>query len=165
MQPNYTLNSTNLPVPINLEKLQCFRIARINPHAHVHTFSDNVIQEFNWSSFEWYSFNYLHISVSQRARLVLAAKGIEYERVNINLKDKPEWFLELNPRGTVPVIEHPDGRVIYESAICCGRYHYDVEIKYIPPWSAWGCISRVIMSYRKSSIKPPSPGGEGAYLI
>ena len=68
-------------------------------------------------------------TVFQRARLVLAAKGIEYERVNINLKDKPEWFLELNPLGKVPVIEHPDGKVIYESAICCGRYYYhDVEI-------------------------------------
>ena len=66
---------------------------------------------------------YLNISVLQRARLVLAAKGIEYERVNINLKDKPEWFLKLNPHGTVPVIEHPDGRVIHESAICCGGYY------------------------------------------
>lgn len=56
---------------------------------------------------------------AERARLVLAAKGIEYECVNINLKDKPEWFYELNPLGKVPVIEMPDGKVIYESAICC----------------------------------------------
>lgn len=58
----------------------------------------------------------------QRARLVLAAKGIPYECININLKDKPEWFFELNPGGKVPVIEHPNGKVMYESAICCGRY-------------------------------------------
>ncbi|CAH3195019.1 unnamed protein product, partial [Porites evermanni] len=32
---------------------------------------------------------------AQRARLVLAAKGINYECVNINLKDKPDWFFEL----------------------------------------------------------------------
>ena len=57
----------------------------------------------------------------QRARLVLAAKGIEYECVNINLKDKPDWYLEMNPLGKVPTIEMPDGKVIYESAICCGE--------------------------------------------
>jgi len=56
---------------------------------------------------------------AERARLVLAAKGIEYECVNINLKDKPEWFLEINPLGKVPTIEMSDGKVIYESAICC----------------------------------------------
>lgn len=56
---------------------------------------------------------------AQRARLVLAAKGIDYECVNINLKDKPDWFLDLNPLGKVPTIEHPDGRVLYESTICC----------------------------------------------
>lgn len=56
---------------------------------------------------------------AQRARLVLAAKGIPYECININLKDKPEWFFELNPGGKVPVIEHPNGKVMYESAICC----------------------------------------------
>lgn len=56
---------------------------------------------------------------AERARLVLAAKGIEHECVNINLKDKPEWFFELNPVGKVPVIELPGGKVIYESVICC----------------------------------------------
>ncbi|CAH3121477.1 unnamed protein product [Pocillopora meandrina] len=56
---------------------------------------------------------------AQRARLVLAAKGIEYECVNVNLMDKPEWFIEMNPAGAVPVIELPDGKVLYESAICC----------------------------------------------
>ena len=63
-----------------------------------------------------------HIIYLQRARLVLAAKGINYECVNINLKDKPDWFFDLNPVGKVPVIEQPDGAVIYESPICCGRY-------------------------------------------
>ena len=51
---------------------------------------------------------------------MLAAKGIEYECVNVNLMDKPEWFIEMNPAGAVPVIELRDGKVLYESAICCG---------------------------------------------
>ena len=53
---------------------------------------------------------------------MLAAKGIEYECVNINLKDKPEWYFEMNPLGKVPTIEMPDGKIIYESAICCGKF-------------------------------------------
>lgn len=42
-----------------------------------------------------------------------------HEIVNINLKDKPDWFLEKNPFGTVPVLETSSGQVIYESPITC----------------------------------------------
>jgi len=37
--------------------------------------------------------------------------------VNINLSDKPDWFLALNPSGQVPTLEHDDGRVLSESLI------------------------------------------------
>lgn len=53
---------------------------------------------------------------AQRARLVLAFKKIPYETINISLKEKPDWFLEKNPKGMVPVLEQ-DGRIIYESLI------------------------------------------------
>ncbi|KAG8551740.1 hypothetical protein GDO81_004243 [Engystomops pustulosus] len=56
---------------------------------------------------------------AQRARLVLAAKGIKHEVVNINLKSKPEWFLEKSPFGVVPSLETSDGKIIYESPIVC----------------------------------------------
>ncbi|XP_051504631.1 glutathione S-transferase omega-1-like [Myxocyprinus asiaticus] len=56
---------------------------------------------------------------AQRARMVLNAKGIKYDTVNINLKDKPNWYLEKNPAGTVPALETPSGQVIYESLITC----------------------------------------------
>ncbi|XP_053547686.1 glutathione S-transferase omega-1-like [Bombina bombina] len=56
---------------------------------------------------------------AQRARLVLAAKGINHELVNINTKNKPEWFVEKNPFGVVPVLETSKGQLIYESAIVC----------------------------------------------
>ncbi|KAA0717955.1 Glutathione S-transferase omega-1 [Triplophysa tibetana] len=56
---------------------------------------------------------------AQRTRLVLHAKGIKHEVVNINTKEKPAWFLEKNPNGTVPVLETASGQVIYESAITC----------------------------------------------
>ncbi|XP_075072290.1 glutathione S-transferase omega-1-like [Mixophyes fleayi] len=56
---------------------------------------------------------------AQRARLVLLAKGIKHEVVNINLKNKPDWFFEKSPLGLVPSIETSDDKIIYESPIVC----------------------------------------------
>ncbi len=42
-----------------------------------------------------------------------------HDIVNINLKNKPDWFLEKNPLGLVPTLETPSGQVIYESPITC----------------------------------------------
>lgn len=61
------------------------------------------------------------ISPSQRVRLILAAKNIPSEEVNIHLKVKPEWFLSrINPYGQVPVLEH-EGKLIRESLIAFGE--------------------------------------------
>ncbi|KAB1270912.1 Glutathione S-transferase omega-1 [Camelus dromedarius] len=56
---------------------------------------------------------------AQRTLLVLKAKGIRHEVININLKNKPEWFFKKNPLGLVPVLENSRGQVICESAITC----------------------------------------------
>ncbi|KAI4550825.1 hypothetical protein MJT46_018332 [Ovis ammon polii x Ovis aries] len=56
---------------------------------------------------------------AQRTRLVLTAKGIRHEVININLKNKPEWFFKKNPSGLVPVLETSQGQLICESAITC----------------------------------------------
>lgn len=55
---------------------------------------------------------------AQRTRLVLAYKNIPHETVNVDLKQKPEWFLERNPLGLVPVLEQ-DSKVVYESLVTC----------------------------------------------
>ncbi|XP_005403840.1 PREDICTED: glutathione S-transferase omega-1 [Chinchilla lanigera] len=56
---------------------------------------------------------------AQRTLLVLLAKGIRHEVININLKSKPEWFFEKNPLGLVPVLENSRGQLICESVITC----------------------------------------------
>ncbi|XP_030058641.1 glutathione S-transferase omega-1 isoform X2 [Microcaecilia unicolor] len=56
---------------------------------------------------------------AHRTLLVLDAKGIKYENINVNLISKPEWFLEKTPLGLVPVLETEKGQVIYESPIIC----------------------------------------------
>ena len=56
---------------------------------------------------------------AQRTLMVLKAKGIRHEVININLKNKPEWFFEKNPLGLVPVLENSQGHLVTESVITC----------------------------------------------
>ncbi|CAH1104325.1 unnamed protein product [Psylliodes chrysocephalus] len=41
---------------------------------------------------------------AQRARLVLNAKNIPHEIININLIEKPEWYIQINEKGLVPCL-------------------------------------------------------------
>jgi glutathione S-transferase len=51
-----------------------------------------------------------------RVRIVLAEKGIEYETVEIDLSDRPDWLYKKNPLGKVPVLEE-DAFVLPESEV------------------------------------------------
>lgn len=42
---------------------------------------------------------------AQRVHLVLNAKHIPHHTININLSDKPEWFLQMVPGGKVPALQ------------------------------------------------------------
>jgi glutathione S-transferase len=50
-----------------------------------------------------------------RARLAIAYAGIPVEIREVQLKQKPEQMLAISPKGTVPVLQLPDGKVIDES--------------------------------------------------
>lgn len=52
---------------------------------------------------------------AMRARLGLAVAGIQVELREILLRDKPPAMLALSAKGTVPVLQLPDGEVIDES--------------------------------------------------
>jgi len=54
---------------------------------------------------------------AHRAHIALAALGVPYEEVIIDL-DKPRepWYLEVNPRGLVPTISY-EGHIFPESAV------------------------------------------------
>ncbi|QTN26426.1 glutathione S-transferase family protein [Rhodoferax sp. AJA081-3] len=54
----------------------------------------------------------------QRAAIVLAEKGIAFERIDIDLANKPDWFLKISPLGKTPVLL-VDGQAIFESAVIC----------------------------------------------
>lgn len=51
-----------------------------------------------------------------RARLAIIASGIAVNVRDIVLKHKPEPMLAISPKGTVPVLQLPNGVVIDESA-------------------------------------------------
>ena len=46
--------------------------------------------------------------------IVLRAKGVEFEVTYINLREKPDWFLEISPHGKVPVLV-VDEQPLFES--------------------------------------------------
>jgi len=45
---------------------------------------------------------------------VLRAKDVEFEVTYINLREKPDWFLEISPHGKVPVLS-VDEQPLFES--------------------------------------------------
>lgn len=54
----------------------------------------------------------------QRAAIVLAEKGIPFERRDIDLAAKPDWFLGISPLGKTPVLL-AEGQAIFESSVIC----------------------------------------------
>ncbi|SFT72711.1 glutathione S-transferase family protein [Paraburkholderia aspalathi] len=60
----------------------------------------------------------------QRVAIVLAEKGVPFERRNIDLANKPAWFSAISPLGKTPLLL-VDDQPIFESAVIC-EYLEDV---------------------------------------
>jgi glutathione S-transferase len=52
----------------------------------------------------------------QRAVIVLTEKGVPFERIDVDLSNKPEWFKKISPLGKTPVLL-VDDTAIFESAV------------------------------------------------
>jgi glutathione S-transferase len=52
----------------------------------------------------------------QRAVIALTEKSVPFERIDIDLANKPDWFLKLSPLGKTPVLLVGD-HAIFESAV------------------------------------------------
>ena len=66
---------------------------------------------------------------AQRTRMLMIEKEIPFELTEVDLRNKPDWFLAVSPYGKVPVIVD-DGQTIYESAII--NEYLDEKYKSIP---------------------------------
>ncbi|NSL54277.1 glutathione S-transferase family protein [Uliginosibacterium sp. IMCC34675] len=59
----------------------------------------------------------------QRAAIVLIEKQLPFHRINVDLGDKPAWFLAISPTGKVPLlqVQEADGaeEILFESVAIC----------------------------------------------
>lgn len=60
-------------------------------------------------------YSYRRCPYAMRARMALRYAGISVETREVVLGDKPRHMLAASPKGTVPVLVLPDGKVIDES--------------------------------------------------
>lgn len=52
----------------------------------------------------------------QRASISLSEKSVDFERIDIDLANKPEWFKKISPLGKTPVLKVGEN-AIFESAV------------------------------------------------
>jgi glutathione S-transferase len=89
-----------------------------------------------------------------RARIALAEKGLEYEVMEVDLGDRPQWIYEKNSTGRVPVIEE-DAWILPESSVILEyleeRYP---EPPLLPPDPADRALARVWIFRHDDFTKP-----------
>jgi glutathione S-transferase len=67
----------------------------------------------------------------QRAVIALSEKGVAFERIDIDLSNKPDWFLKISPLGKTPVLLVGD-HAIFESAVIL-EYLEETQAKPLHP--------------------------------
>jgi len=59
----------------------------------------------------------------QRAAIVLIEKDVPFERIDVDLSAKPDWFLTMSPTGKVPLLkvrqEKGEDAILFESMVIC----------------------------------------------
>jgi glutathione S-transferase len=70
----------------------------------------------------------------QRVTIVLAEKGVDFERRDIDLSAKPDWFLAVSPLGKTPLLLTGD-HALFESNVIC-EYLDDTLLPKLHPANA-----------------------------
>src|SRR6266478_5281640 len=83
---------------MHVDRCKCMNIARFAMAAHLKLVSHKLCPYV------------------QRAVIALTEKGVGFERVDIDLANKPDWFLAISPLGKTPVLQVGDVP-IFESAV------------------------------------------------
>jgi glutathione S-transferase len=53
---------------------------------------------------------------SEKVRLVMAAKKLQYQNIEIGTYENPQWLIDING-GNLPILELPNGECLYESKL------------------------------------------------
>jgi glutathione S-transferase len=67
----------------------------------------------------------------QRAVVALTEKRVAFERVDIDLANKPDWFVAISPLGKTPVLQVGD-KAIFESAVIL-EYLEETQVRPLHP--------------------------------
>ncbi|WP_404790374.1 glutathione S-transferase family protein [Altericista sp. CCNU0014] len=91
---------------------------------------------------------------AQRVRMVLLAKGVDFDVTEIDLKNKPDWFAEVSPYSKVPVLQHGENR-IWESGII-NEYLEEVfpEPPLLPKDPGLRAIARIWIDFANTKFTP-----------
>jgi glutathione S-transferase len=104
-------------------------------------------------------YHYPDCPYSQKVRVVMAEKDLEYERVLVDLRkgeQRAPEFLKLNPYGKVPVLIDEDS-VIYDSTIVNEYLEDEYPTPGLMPDDSAGCARvRLLEDFCDNSFIPPT---------
>ena len=91
---------------------------------------------------------------SQRTRVVLLEKGIDFTATEVDLQNKPDWFTQISRYGKVPAIKHGDVE-LFESSII-NEYLEEVfpEPALLPSDPGAKAIARIWIDYANTRLVP-----------
>ncbi len=87
----------------------------------------------------------------QRAVIVMKEKGVPFERIDIDLANKPDWFLKASPLGKTPVLL-VDEEPIFESAVICEYLDETVDKAMHPTDALERAKHRAWMEFASASL-------------
>lgn len=91
---------------------------------------------------------------SQRTRVVLLEKGVDFTATEVDLQNKPDWFTQISRYGKVPAIKHGDIE-LFESSII-NEYLEEVfpEPALLPSDPGAKAIARIWIDYANTRLVP-----------
>lgn len=91
---------------------------------------------------------------AQRSRLALLEKGLEFDLIEIDLQNKPDWFTQVSPYSKVPVLRYGNDRV-WESSII-NEYLEDAfpEPPLLPHEPGLRAIARIWIDFANTKFTP-----------
>jgi glutathione S-transferase len=91
---------------------------------------------------------------AHRVRLALREKGVAFDLIEIDLRNKPDWFADVSPHGQVPLLQHGQNR-LWESSII-NEYLDEVfpEPPLMPTDPGLRALARIWINFADTKLMP-----------